>query len=187
MNHLSDEELVARCARGDRRAMDTLVSRYHAKLLDFAFRHLGDRESSADIAQGTLVRVYERAGGYRLDATFKTWMYKIALNLIRDECRRRRARRESLTSELGIADLSAEIAPDSGSLPENAAMNAMVWQALERLPEERRSAVILKFRQGLTYVEIAKVMGAPVGTVKSWIYYALRSLRDVLDPEKSEV
>ncbi|NIQ77302.1 MAG: hypothetical protein GTN93_04205 [Anaerolineae bacterium] len=78
VNHLSDEELMARCASGDRRAMDILVSRYHGKLLDFAFRHLGNRDSAADIAQTAFVRVFQSAATYRVNASFKTWHDKLA-------------------------------------------------------------------------------------------------------------
>ena len=188
MNHLSDEELMARCARGDRRAMDVLVSRYHGKLLDFALRHLRDREASADVAQTTLIRVFESAGGYRLKASFKTWLYTIALNLIRDEFRRRRVRKESLASESETVEDILEVTADrasSGSSVEDAvldrAMASELWQAVDGLGENHRSAVILKFRGGLTYEEISMVMEAPSGTVKSWIHYALKDLRKSLE------
>ena len=194
VNHLSDEELVAQCARGSRPAMDVLVSRYHGKLLDFAFRHLRDRELSADIAQTTLVRVFESAGSYRVKALFKTWLYTIALNLIRDECRRRRARKESLSSELEGSEALLETAAgrtDAGSSPERAVLErasaSELWGAVGRLGENPRSAMLLKFRDGLTYEEIGDVMGVPAGTVKSWIHHALRALRESLKPAECEV
>lgn len=193
MNDLSDEELMARCAWGDRPAMDMLVSRYHSKLLDFAFRHLRDRESAADIAQTALVRVFESAGSYRLKSTFRTWLYTIALNLIRDEYRRRRTRKESLSSELESAEGLVEMLADRRSpdrSPEDTALDRMtaseVWKAVGGLPENYSSAIILKFRQGLTYEEIAAVMGAPSGTVKSWVHYALKALRESLEPIECE-
>ena len=184
MNHLSDEELAARCWHGDRRAMDALVSRYHAKLLDFSFRHLRDRDASADIAQSAFIKAFASAARYRPTASFKTWLYTIALNLIRDECRRRGRRKESLYSELEDGAPIPEIA--AGDSPEQTVLDraagSMVWRAVDALSENQRSAVILRFRHQLTYEETAEVMGAPVGTVKSWVHHALRALRESLEP-----
>ena len=192
MKHLSDDELMVRCVCGDRRAMDVLVSRYHSKLLDFAYRHLGDRETSADIAQTTLLRVFESAGSYQLKASFKTWLYTIALNAIRDEFRRRRVRKESPSAELDEAQPQAtHDQGNAGKSPEDIALGRIAasaaWEAVDRLPENQKSAIILKFRHGLSYEEISAVMGAPSGTVKSWVHFALKTLRDFLEPAECEV
>jgi RNA polymerase sigma-70 factor, ECF subfamily len=181
VSQLPDEELVARCGRGDRRAMDELVSRYHGKLLDFVFRSLGDRDMAADIAQATFIRVFQAAASYRALSSFKTWLYTVALNLIRDELRRRGARHETLSSEL------PESVEQSIGSPENSVLDEMisaeVWTEVEKLCDDHRSAIILKFRQGLTYDEISDVMGAPSGTVKSWVHYGLKALRQSLDED----
>lgn len=196
MEHLPDEELIARCACGDRRAMDEIVSRYHGKLLDFAFRHLHDREAAADIAQSAFIRVFESADSFRQKASFRTWLYTIAMNLIRDHCRRRRVRPEMPYSEIEEAasgDLPAGrrwYGPEKGS-PEAAAIDRIaassVWEQVDELPESHKAAITLRFRHGLTYDEIAEVMGAPSGTVKSWIHYGLKSLRQSLQPLNCEV
>ena len=181
MNDSSDEELAARCARGDRRAMDVLVSRYHARLLDFALRRLGNREAAADIAQETFVRVFKSIATYRPRASFGTWVYTITLNLIRDESRKQRMRRESLSS-----DVDAElIANASQPTPERAAISQAesdeLWQAVRELPENHASAILLRFREGLQYAEIAEIMSAPAGTVRSWVHHALKALRGTLE------
>ena len=182
VNHCSDEELTARCAGGDRTAMDVLVGRYHAQLLDFAYRRLRDRDAAADIAQTALARAFQSAASYRPGASFRTWLYTIALNLVRDEWRRRRVRKESPLAE-------TEPASDSHS-PEDAAVDRMdasaLWESVAALPEDRACAVVLKFRHGLTYEEIAEVMRAPVGTIKSWVHHGLRALRESLDSEERE-
>lgn len=184
MNRLTDEDLIARCARGDRDAMDVLVSRHHAKLLDFLYRHTGDRERAADVAQRTLVKVFEAAGSYGMRSSFRTWMYAVALNLARDEYRRTVRRRESLESELPD-DVGLEAAGVlSGRVDREASID--LWSAVECLREEHRIAVLLKFRQELTYEEIAEVMDVPSGTVKSWIHHALKSLRETLGAVKCE-
>jgi RNA polymerase sigma factor (sigma-70 family) len=186
VNHLSDEQLITGCAGGDRRYMDVLVSRYHSRLLDFAFRHLYDREAAADIAQTTLIRTFEFAGRYRTQGSFRKWLYTIALNLIRDECRRRQVRKETLFSAWGDADDSE----DKGKSPEDTALDRVlgskVWVAVESLSDNQQTAIILRFRHDLKYEEIAKVMEAPEGTVKSWIHHGLRRLREMLNPAGSE-
>ncbi len=183
MSQLTDEELIARCARGDRGAMDVLVSRYHAKLLDFAVRHTQDRETAADVAQATLVRVYERADSFQAIASFRAWMYAIALNCVRDAYRKRQAKRESLSSEIEDSGDWAELV--GGDSPEDlaveAADSAVLWDAVDTLPERQKTAVLLRFRQQLSYDEIAAVTGAPVGTMRSLVHHALKRLRKTLE------
>jgi RNA polymerase sigma-70 factor, ECF subfamily len=184
VSQLPDEELVARCGRGDRRAMDELVSRYHGKLLDFVFRSLGDREMAADIAQSTFIRAFQAAANYKALASFKTWLYTVALNLVRDEFRRRGARVETLSSD------SDELPGREVDSPEDSVLERMssveIWTAVDNLSDDHRSAIVLKFRQDLTYDEIAAVMGAPAGTVKSWVHYGLKALRQSLEPTDCE-
>lgn len=187
MNQLSDEELITLCASGDRCGMDELVSRYHGKLLELALRHLADREASADIAQVTLLRVFQHAKSFRQKSSFRTWLYAIALNLIRDYMRKSKRRSESLLSEIADDDQpQPELVPNDESA-EDAALqkieSSMIWRCVTNLPPQHRSAVILKFRMGLTYDEISEIMGAPSGTVKSWIHYALKKLKISLECE----
>jgi RNA polymerase sigma-70 factor (ECF subfamily) len=193
VNHLTDEELIARCANGDRGAMDVLVSRYHAKLLDFALRHLNDREASADIAQATLVRVFQNARSYHVKASFKTWLYTVALNQIRDEYRRRGRKRESLAISAEECGTAVEDLPDkseNGQSPEGRLVKqteaAAVWKAVDTLRDNQRSAIIMRFRHGLKYEEIAAVMGVPSGTARSLVHYGLKALRRPLELMKSE-
>jgi RNA polymerase sigma-70 factor, ECF subfamily len=188
----SDEELMTLCAGGDRGAMDVLVSRYHSRLLDFAWRHLSDREAAADIAQNTLVKAFQSARGFHSRATVKTWLYTIALNLVRDEVRRRRASHECTVSEDDLEALSAgqertslDRSPEEQVLAKMS--GASVWRAVEGLPDNEKTAIILKFRQQLTYDEIAAVMDAPAGTVKSWVHYGLLKLRKLPELADCEV
>ena len=166
--------------------MDGLVSRYHSKILELALRHLRDREASADVAQACLVRAYQSAASYRGKSRFRTWLYAIALNLIREEARKRKRRGESLESEMADDCSEAHWTGADGSAEEVALQryqsNAL-WLAVGDLSEQHRSTVIMRFRLGLSYDEIAEVMGAPSGTVKSWLHYALRALRKSLGNE----
>jgi len=193
VNQLTDEDLIARCADGDRSAMDVLVSRYHAKLLDLALRHLNDREASADVAQATLVRVFQNAGSYQVRASFKTWLYTVALNQIRDEYRRRGRKRESLAISAEECGKALEDLPDKsedGQSPEDRVVRqteaAAVWKAVDTLSDNQRSAIIMRFRHGLKYEEIAAVMGVPSGTARSLVHHGLKALRRPLELMESE-
>lgn len=176
-----------RLASGERAAMDVLVSRYHGKLIDFAQRHLNDREASADVAQITLVRVFRCAASFRQQSSFKTWLYTIALNLTREELRRRKRKGVSLFSEMSGDESEIDLACEDVS-PEDflvgRAESVMLWQEVESLQDKHRTAVILRFRAELTYDEIAEVMKAPSGTVRSWVHYALKTLRKSLEREQ---
>lgn len=173
---------MVRCANGDARAMDILVERHHAKLLDFVYRHISDREAAADIAQTAMIRAFRSADRYAPTAKFTTWLYTIALNLVRDEIRKRRISRESLMPD----EENGSPLPSDERSPEDAALvkvfGDQVWAAVDSLRENERTSIILKFRQGMTYEEIAEVMETPSGTVKSWIHAGLRKLREQLNP-----
>lgn len=187
MTGQSDEELITQCASGDGRAMDVLVGRYHGKLIEFCLKQLGDRETSADIAQSALVRAFRSAAAFAGRSSFRTWLYTIALNLVREELRKHKRRGESLICEVtDETDEEPEWASEDES-PEGAALrsiqSAELWRAVAGLSCEHRSALILKFRAGLTYEEIAEIMSAPSGTVKSWVHYAIKSLRKSLGAE----
>jgi RNA polymerase sigma-70 factor (ECF subfamily) len=156
--------------------MDVLVTRYHGKLLDFALRQLRDREAAADVAQAALVRAFESAARFDAGkATFRTWLYTIALNLVREDFRRKLRRNETSLSDL------AETA-DSAGLPEDQAVANELWDDVGRLREEHSVALVLRFRHELSYDEIADVMNVPAGTVRSWVHYALKSLRASFEP-----
>lgn len=182
-NLRSDEELITACACGDRSAMDVLVSRYHSRLLDFAFRHLSNREAAADAAQTALIKAFTCAGSYRRKAPFRVWIYRITLNLIRDEIRKRQyANRYQ-------AD-APETEPIESRTPEDEVLSRMngntLWEYIETLADGPRTAIILKFREQFTYEEIAEVTGSPVGTIKSWVHHGLETLRKRIGPEMCE-
>lgn len=182
MGQVADEELIIRCASGDRGAMDMLVSRHYGKLLDFALRHLRDREASADVAQVTLLKVFQSADSFRGQSSFRTWLYAIALNVVRDHARSRKRKDESLLSDFTDGDV------ENFGPAEDAALDQIdcitLWQSVEDLPEQHRTAVILRFRVELTYEEIADVTGVSSGTAKSWIHYALKALRKSVKSEE---
>jgi RNA polymerase sigma factor (sigma-70 family) len=144
-----------------------------------------------DLSEQNLQSIgFEAASTFQSKSSFRTWLYTIAMNLIRDDFRRRNVRKESLVSEMDTLEILMEAKTRAITTMETTVMDRMaasqMWEAVDRLPEAQRSAVMLRFRHELTYDEISQVMGAPSGTVKSWIHFALKKLRGELRPPESE-
>jgi RNA polymerase sigma-70 factor, ECF subfamily len=183
--HDADLELAQRHGRRDPRAFDEVYSRYAAMVYNLALRLAGgDQDEAADLTQEVFLRVHRHLGSFGGRSALKTWIFRIALN----HCRERLARWRPLT--LPIAGEEAE--PRSARLadprrgPEELAVAAdlgrQVARGLARLPAAFREAVVLRDLQGLSYQEIAAVLGVRVGTVRSRIARGREQLRQLLDP-----
>ena len=164
-----DEEILEEIVQGDLRAFDAIVHRYRDRLLNFVFRFVGDVESAEDIVQETFLRAYRHQDQYPILLNFSTWLYTIAGNLAKSELRRRkRWRLLSLDwgddrGGVGLSDESRR--PDR--VTESAMADDQIQRAIESLPGNYREVVLLRDVEGLSYEEIARVVGCPVGTVKS--------------------
>jgi RNA polymerase sigma-70 factor (ECF subfamily) len=183
---LSDGELVARSQAGDARAFNSLVSRWESTLYAFVRRTLGDAEDARDVCQETLVKAHTNISRLRDGEKFKPWIHHIALNLCRDRFRSAKGRAEMVSLDEG----GAEELEHSGGLPTSIRLDADMDRAsaqdvlasiLGRLPEEQRTSILLREYQGFTSEEIGDIMGVPAATVRTRIYYGLRSLRRALD------
>ncbi len=171
----SDDILMGRCRAGERQAMDALVSRYHRRVYNFAWRMLHQREAAEDVAQETFLRAYRNACRYRAGGRFPNWLFAIAANLCRTELRRKTRHPERSWDEIGEME-----APDSveGSALRHIESVAL-RDALEHLSADHRMTLILFYFEGLSQQDIAQVCDCSVGTVKSRLHYALARLRTV--------
>ncbi len=160
-----DEELVRRYLGGDATAFAELVRRHETRVYNLCFRLLGNREDARDAAQDTFLSLVRKLKGFRGEAAFSTWLYRVTANACHDALRRRR--RQPRTLEL-VQEGPAEPAADDD--PSRAGDAADVQRALLQVPEEFRAAVVLHDVQDLEYAEIATILGIPVGTVKSRIH-----------------
>jgi RNA polymerase sigma-70 factor, ECF subfamily len=179
---LSDERLVTLSQAGDTQAFNHLVSRWESAIYGFLRRALGDREEARDLCQETLVRAYQNIGGLRDGTRFKPWLYRIALNLCRDRSRTARARTAESTLDENGPDglrLSSErahaLSPDRSVA--RGELVAELEAALAALPEEQREAILLREYQGLTSEEIGALTHVPAATVRTRIFYGLKSVR----------
>jgi RNA polymerase sigma-70 factor (ECF subfamily) len=178
----ADRDLVAAATGGDRGAFDELVRRYQGQVVNLARAMTASDLDLDDMAQETFVRVWRGLKAFRGDSSFRTWLYGIAMNVIRTH----RVRRSTLRSRFWSASSADEGDPlerlpshESG-VEQAVIMRDGIDRALRSLPEELREALVLRDIQGLEYREIADALGIPIGTVESRIFRARQRLRPLL-------
>jgi RNA polymerase sigma-70 factor (ECF subfamily) len=176
----TDEELVALSIGGDVESFNQLVVRWERPIYALAYRVIGREEEARDVVQETFLRAFRGIGNFRGQAKFSSWVYRIALNLCRDWIRRERRTPILPTPEgVDVIELAAEQGP-AESIEDLVARNDMsqvVADLMTRLPEEQRTAIILKEYHGMTFQEIADLQGVPLSTVKTRLYQGLNVLR----------
>jgi RNA polymerase sigma-70 factor (ECF subfamily) len=177
----TDEELVARSIGGDLESFNQLILRWERPIYALAYRVLGREEEARDVAQEAFLRAFRAIKGFKGEAKFSSWLYRITLNLCRDWMRRERRSPTVATPEgVDVLELAAAQQHPSASVEELAWRSEMgrhVGRAMARLPEEQRTAIILKEYHGLTFQEIADLLDCPLSTVKTRLYQGLSVLR----------
>jgi RNA polymerase sigma-70 factor (ECF subfamily) len=173
-----DRALVEAAADGSREAFDELVRRHQAAMLTLARVLTAGRGDAEDLAQEVFVRAWRSLRGFRGESTFRTWLHRVAINVIRTS-QSRQGRLTRLFVPRGD-EIPAE--PASGDEPVDAtlARRQLIDRALATLPDELRVAVTLRDVQGLDYKEIAALLDLPIGTVESRIFRARQRLRPLL-------
>jgi RNA polymerase sigma-70 factor (ECF subfamily) len=155
----TDEELVARATAGDLDSFNQLVTRWERPIYALAYRTLGREEDARDVVQEAFLRAYRGLRGFKGQAKFSSWLYRITLNLCRDWIRKeRRAPLVQVpegTDPVDLADAKASPAESVEELVARREMSQAVSRAMAELPEEQRTAIMLKEYQGLTFQEIA--------------------------------
>ena len=176
----TDEELVARSIGGDSDSFNQLIVRWERPIYALAYRTIGREEDARDVCQETFLRAFRALPGFRGQAKFSSWLYRIALNLCRDWMRReRRAAIVQPTDDVDLIELAAAAEPSESieDLVARKDLTRMVERAMARLPEDQRTAIVLKEYHGLTFQEIADLLGCPLSTVKTRLYQGLTVLR----------
>ena len=184
----SDEELVARSIGGDPDSFNQLVLRWERPIYALAYRVIGREEDARDVCQETFLRAFRALNGFRGQAKFSSWLYRIALNLCRDWVRReRRTPVIQAPDDLDALELSAIREPTVSvdDLVARRELTHIVERAMAKLPEDQRTAIILKEYHELTFQEIADLVGCPLSTVKTRLYQGLAVLRRELAKSES--
>ena len=181
-----DREAVCRVQAGETEAFEPLVEKYKRKTFRLAYQVLRDQEEALDVAQEAFVKAYRSLPKFKGDSAFYTWLFRITMNLALDRKRQRATRAKSMGTEDVPPEewertaVSAERGPDEEAV--GAERRRRIARALESLSEQHRSIIILGDIEGLSYREIAEVLGVPMGTVMSRLHNARKRLRDALGP-----
>lgn len=172
----SDAELITLAAEGDDGAFSELMRRHQDAVYGFACRFLGDMHEAEDVAQETFLRLYRAASRYRPEASLRTFLLRITRNICIDHLRKKRP---VLMDK--IPEIAAEETPVD--LLEGAIDADRLERAIEELPVNQRSALVLRHNEQLSYCQIAEIMGISVSAVESLLVRARRTLRRNLAPE----
>ncbi len=182
-----DKELVERVQQGDRAAFDLLVIKYQHKIVQLVNRFVKDPSEAQDVAQEAFIKAYRALANFRGDSAFYTWLYRIAINTAKNYLVSRSRRYSDYEVDVQDAE-QVENAPQLKGMdtPDNVLMNEQIVEAIktaiEKLPEEMRTAIMLREFEGMSYEEIAQAMDCPVGTVRSRIFRAREAIDKKLTP-----
>ncbi len=180
---LVDLHQIDKCLAGEREAFGELVRKYQEVVYRFSYRICGSREQAEDITQESFVRAYQRLSSLRRKAAFKSWLFRIALNLCRDSFAGRNAVARYETPLESVADGLATA--DPGFDPEKSYLmrvaRKVVWEALDRLSTDERALFIMKYVEGMSYTELKEVSGAlTIGLLKVRLYRTREKLSGYL-------
>lgn len=183
----SDQQLVKLVQKGDKRAFDLLVLKYQYKVQAVISRFVKDQFEVADVAQESFIKAYRAIGNFRGESQFYTWLYRIAVNTAKNHLVTKTRRPPG--SDIDISDAEhydgAEYLKDVDT-PEGemyrTELEEAVHKAMADLPEDLRTAISLRELEGMSYEEIAEIMGCPVGTVRSRIFRAREAINGKIEP-----
>jgi RNA polymerase sigma-70 factor (ECF subfamily) len=181
---LTDEELVSRSMGGDPESFNQLIRRWERPIYALAYRTIGREDDARDVVQETFLRAFRGLSGFKGQAKFSSWLYRITLNLCRDWMRRQRRTPVIATPDgVDLVELAGESetveAADAAVVRKD--LSRAVARAMTALPEEQRAAIVLKEYHDLTFQEIADLLGCPLSTVKTRLYQGLAVLRKELE------
>lgn len=183
----SDQRLVERVQRGDKKAFDLLVLKYQNKVANLISRYIRDHAEVLDVTQEAFIKAYRALPKFRGDSAFYTWLYRVAINTAKNHLAAQSRRPPGDDIEAETAEQMDMGTPlKEGDTPERMALQREIAQtiqkALDELPEDLRTAITLRELEGLTYEEIAQAMECPIGTVRSRIFRAREAIDAKLKP-----
>lgn len=183
----TDQALVERVQAGDKTAFDLLVRKYQHRVLKLVGRFVNDAAEAEDVAQEAFLKAYRALASFRGDSAFYTWLYRIAINTAKNALVAHRRRPVDFDLDLQDPDqyerqarLRDDDTPEGVVLTDE--IRQVVEQAMAQLPEDLRTAIVLRELEGLSYEEIATAMDCPVGTVRSRIFRAREAIDKKLQP-----
>jgi RNA polymerase sigma-70 factor (ECF subfamily) len=182
-----DQLLVERVQKGDKKAFDLLISKYQHRIISLVTRYVSDPTEALDVSQEAFIKAYRAIDRFRGDSAFYTWLYRIAINTAKNWLVAKKRRPPA--SDIDAAD-AEQYSMDSRlkehGTPENELMREeirrTVYETIAELPEDLRTAIMLREMEGMSYEEIAVTMDCPIGTVRSRIFRAREAIDKQLKP-----
>jgi len=182
-----DQLLVERVQKGDKQAFDLLIKKYQHRIVSLVSRYVGDHAEALDVAQEAFIKAYRAIDRFRGDSAFYTWLYRIAINTAKNWLVARKRRPPS--SDIDAADAEQydiESRLKEQGTPENELMREeiqrTVFDTIAVLPDDLRTAIMLREMEGMSYEDIALTMDCPIGTVRSRIFRAREAIDEKLRP-----
>jgi RNA polymerase sigma-70 factor (ECF subfamily) len=182
-----DQMLVERVQKGDKRAFDLLINKYQHRIVSLVGRYVNDPADAMDVAQEAFIKAYRAIGRFRGDSAFYTWLYRIAINTAKNWLVARKRRPPATDIDAGDAEqydvesrLKEQGTPENEMLREE--IKRVVYDTIAALPEDLRTAIILREMEGMSYEDIAVTMDCPIGTVRSRIFRAREAIDAKLKP-----
>ena len=182
-----DQLLVERVQKGDKRAFDLLIQKYQHRIVSLVSRYVSDFSEAQDVAQEAFIKAYRAIGRFRGDSAFYTWLYRIAINTAKNWIVAKNRRPPA--SDIDAVDAeqySMSSRLQENSTPENELLREeierTVYSTIASLPEDLRTAIMLREMDGMSYEEIATTMECPIGTVRSRIFRAREAIDEKLKP-----
>ncbi|WGE34373.1 RNA polymerase sigma factor RpoE [Actinobacillus genomosp. 1] len=188
---VADQELVERAQKGDKKAFNLLVVRYQNRVAGLLTRYVS-RDDIPDIVQESFIKAYRSLESFRGESAFYTWLYRIAVNTAKNHLTalgRRPPKEDILAEDAESFDVGVQLR--ESDTPENVVLSEelkrVVFDTIENLPEELKTAITLRELEGLSYEEIAEVMQCPVGTVRSRIFRAREAIDAKVNPLMQQI
>ncbi|MBI1421922.1 MAG: RNA polymerase sigma factor RpoE [Gammaproteobacteria bacterium] len=183
----NDQALVERVQQGDKRAFDALVIKYQSRVVKVITRYLRDPVEALDLAQEAFIKAYRALPNFRGESAFYTWLYRIAINTAKNHVVAQGRRPPTDDVEASEAEFyEGPSALKDTSTPERMVLRdeieRVVFEAIEALPEDLKTAITLRELEDMSYEEIAEVMNCPIGTVRSRIFRAREAIDKKLKP-----
>ncbi len=182
-----DQLLVERVQKGDKHAFDLLIKKYQHRIVSLVARYVLDQTEALDVAQEAFIKAYRAIGNFRGDSAFYTWLYRIAINTAKNwlVAQKRRPPASDIDAvDAEQYDMESRL-KDKGT-PENELLREeikdTVYSTIAELPEDLRTAIMLREMEGMSYEEIATTMECPIGTVRSRIFRAREAIDEKLRP-----
>ncbi len=182
-----DQLLVERVQKGDKRAFDLLINKYQHRIVSLVARYVSDHAEALDVSQEAFIKAYRAIDRFRGDSAFYTWLYRIAINTAKNWLVARNRRPPA--SDIDAADAEQydmESRLKEQGTPENEMMRdeikRTVFETIAELPDDLRTAIMLREMEGMSYEDIAITMDCPIGTVRSRIFRAREAIDEKLKP-----